>query len=115
MIAASMALLVCLLSFASVSPQLHDLLHGHSETTHHDGHGHCGHHSEEPSSDSENSDDHTCAVTLLSTGATVSTPTEVPERSQLVASKLSLSYQVVWHQPARLPQSARGPPTRIVV
>jgi hypothetical protein len=39
----------------------------------------------------------------------------LPERSQLVATQRSLLDQIVCQQSARLPQSARGPPTRIVV
>lgn len=114
--AAAFALLILLLSLASVSPQLHDVLHAHSDTTHHDSHdGHCGQHSEEPGPHSEHSEDHSCGVTLFSTGVTLSTPTVLPERSQLVATQRSLLDQIVCQQSARLPQSARGPPTRIVV
>ena len=115
MVAASLAMLVLLLSLASVSPELHDRLHAHSEGAHAEHHHHCSDHPEEPNHDTEHTDGHFCGVTLLDTGVVFVAPPRLPQPADLQLSSLSTGPQKVWIRKDYSAQSARGPPTLIVV
>lgn len=111
-VSAALAMLVLLLSFASVSPTLHSWLHADPECgQHHDDHGHAPEHSES----SEEPGNHFCAVTLLDSGATLSIQVELPQLSDALITKLSIQHESVWYLRPKLSQYARGPPTVIVV
>ena len=114
-VAAAVAMLVLLLSFASVSPKLHDWLHAETECAHH--HSDDGHHAPEHSDTNqpEEQHDHHCAVTLLSSGTTISLPAELPQRGGALIIPLASPHEPTWYERPSLPQSARGPPTLIVV
>ncbi len=129
MIAASLAMLVVLLSLASVSPQLHDLLHAHSEhahvehehaehTHHHTddhAHQHDTDHSDETTHHSEQSDSHFCGVTLLNSGVVFTALAQLPQQGDLQFVSLAIGCEKVWFHQIISSQSARGPPTIIVV
>jgi len=109
---AVLAMLVLLLAFASASPTLHHWLHADSQCEHHhDDHDHAPEHSK--SSDEANG--HLCAVTLLNSGATLSIQITLPHIGNALLATLSVQDESVAYQRPRLPQSARAPPTRIVV
>lgn len=115
MIAASLAMLVLLLSLASVSPELHDRLHAHSEDAHAEHHHHCSGHPEQPTEDSEHTDGHFCGVTLLDSGVVFTAPPRLPQPADLQVLCQLAEYQKVWLHKVHSAQSARGPPTLIVV
>ncbi len=109
-VSAALALLVLMLSLASASPTLHDWLHADTECSHHhDDHG------AEHSDTSEDPDNHACAVTLLNSGATLSIQVELPQLGDALIALLSVQQEAIFYERPGLPQSARGPPTIIVV
>lgn len=110
-VAAALAMLVLLLSFASASPTLHSWLHVDSECEHH----HDDDGAPENSDTSEAPSNHYCAVTLLDSGATVSIQIELPQIGNSLLTVLSVRDESIWYERPSLPQSARGPPTLIVV
>lgn len=103
-----MAVLVLLLSLATVSPALHEVLHGNEDCEHH-----CESHQEDSPDSGENA--HICAVTILDTGATAPVIIQLPTRIDTVLTSVSISAESIWSGQAPLRQSARAPPTVNVV
>ena len=126
MIAGVLAVLVMLLSLASVSPALHNMLHdhaehsdttpAHAEHTHHlkDAHEH-GKHPCKPSNGSKDTGSQDCDVTLLDPDVDFTALIQLPQQSELQFVYVTARYEKVWKQLIRSSQSARGPPTIIVV
>lgn len=104
-----MAVLVLLLSFASVSPALHHALHADQGSDHQ-----CeGHHDDEAPAHEEGA--HVCAVTILGMGATA--PLAIPTllRVDVALAELSVEAKSIWCGQAPLRLSARAPPTVKIV
>jgi hypothetical protein len=104
-------MLVLLLAFASVSPQIHQALHAKSESSHQ-----CdAHHEDAPTNNSDDSQ-HSCAVTLFSQGATSPLArVELPERTDATLAMVALTAEVVWCGQAPIRRCSRAPPIETVV
>ena len=111
-VATALAMLVLLLSLASVSPALHESLHADSECSHHHDE-HIPEHSDSDQTDEQSS--HYCAVTLLNSGVTFSIQVELPQLGNVLLTVLSVQHDTIWYRRPCRSQSARGPPTLIVV
>lgn len=99
-----MAVLVLLLSLASVSPALHHALHADEDSEHQ-----CeGHHHDEAPAQEEGA--HICAVTILDMGATVPIVISALLRVDEVLAEVSIEAQSIWCGQAPLRLSARAPP-----
>ena len=101
-----MAVLVLLLSFASVSPTLHHALHA-DENSEHECVGHHHHHDEAPA---QEEGAHICAVTILDMGATAPLSISALLRLDEVLDEVSIEAQSIWCGQAPLQLSARAPP-----
>lgn len=106
-----LAVLVLLLTLASVSPAIHQWLHvddlceQHCETSHGDG-------DESVPSEGEF---HICAVTFLSMGATSPIAIELPARTDVILANVSMAGEAIWSGQAPLRVCARAPPIESVV
>jgi hypothetical protein len=111
-----LAVLVLLLSFASVSPQLHQALHtdsGDHHHHHHDYHHTCGGHEQDAPADDC---DASCAVALFGQGVTTPQPlVELPERTDAIVAIVPLSASIVWCGQRLIRRCSRAPPIESVV
>lgn len=104
-----LAVLVLLLSLASVSPALHHALHADQSSDHQcDGH----HHDDAPAPEGGV---HICAVTILNMGATTPLAISALLRVDVVLAEVSIEAQSIWCGQAPLQLSARAPPTVKIV
>lgn len=104
-----LAVLVLLLSFASVSPSLHHALHA-DESGDHQCEG--NHHDEAPA---QEEGAHICAVTILDLGATAPLAVSALLRVDQVLAEVSIEAQSIWCGQAPLQLCARAPPTVKIV
>lgn len=107
-----LAVLVLLLSIASISPQMHEALHAGEEPHQCGGDHH--HHPEPPADDCENA--HTCAVTFFDQGTTSVMPAvELPERTDVILAIVPQTADIVWCGQTPIRRCSRAPPIESVV
>ena len=104
-ISGGLAVLIWLLSLASVSPALHQWLHAEEAACEHSCHAH---HEADPD---PNEAGHVCAVTILDQGATAAVPVALPLPTKVALQSLAIEAERIWCGQAPLRRCARAPPT----